>query len=130
MDLHEATGVLSVAINGYDSWAATHGFVGGPGTVGADGIKNLVKYALGLNNPAASYPSPGTFSNNTLSFTKNSDAVTAGDVTYTIETSPDLQTWTPVSGLDLNLTDNSTTISYLLQSGYDKLFARLKVVKP
>lgn len=113
----------------YTSWAYLNGVTGGPnGDSDNDGIKNLVEYALNLNF-AGSDGSAGTLTGNMLSFTKRPEAVTNGDVTYAIETSPDLlNSWTPVSYIlpDVN---NGTTISYTLPTGLGKIFARLVVTQ-
>lgn len=109
----------------YASWAFLNGVTGGPdGDSDKDGIKNLFEYALNLNF-AGSDGSAGTYNGNVLSFTKRAVAVTNGDVSYAIETTPDLETWTPVAA-DVN---NGTTISYTLPTGLGKNFARLVVTE-
>ena len=62
-------------------------------------------------------------------FAPNSVSGTVLDISYTIETSPDLLSpWTPVSYVlpDVN---NGTTISYALPTGLGKIFARLVVTQ-
>ena len=115
-------GVVYVNAN-YTSWATAHGVTGGlTGDSDHDGISNAVEYALNLNY-AGSDGSAGTYSGNTLSFAKRPEAVSNGDVTYTIEVSTDMLTWTPVTA-DVN---DATTISYTLPAGLSKMFARLNV---
>ncbi len=122
------TGVLTVTSAGtgsYASWAAaqTPPLAGGPGAVGHDGIPNLLVYALNIRTNGTN-GSPGTLAGKLLSFAKRSDAVSNGDISYAIETSPNLQNpWTTVTP-DVN---NGSTISYTLPSGQGKIFARLKV---
>jgi len=128
----EATGVLSLTAPGgadYSSWASANGIPGEPpsGDFDKDGISNLMEYALGKNPTASSTPA-GTYSGGVVSFTKGPDAVTNGDVTWTIQKSADLgisDPWTTVTPT----VNNSTTISYTLPTGNPKLFVRLVVVK-
>jgi len=110
--------------DGFATWAAGFGIPGDPGYDGTDndGIPALVEYALGLS-PLIADGSPGTFDGNTISFTKGGEAVANGDVSYAIETSPDLVGWTTVTP-DIN---DATTISYSLPAGQGPLFARLVV---
>jgi hypothetical protein len=118
-------------INSYATWADDNHVTGGAnGDSDHDGILNLVEYALALN-PGASDGSAGTLSGRLLSFNKRAEAVTNGDVTYTIETSTNLQDsstlgdggWTPVTPD----TNDGSIISYLLPDGAAKIFARLRV---
>jgi len=117
-------------INTYATWADYNSVTGGVnGDSDHDGILNLVEYALALN-PGASDGSAGTLSGRLLSFNKRAEAVANGDVTYTIETSTNLQDsitpgdggWTPVTPD----TNNDSIISYTLPVT-DKIFARLRV---
>ena len=124
-------GVLTVTSAGtgnYTSWASaqTPPLTGGPSAVGHDGLTNLVVYALNLKTNGTN-GSPGTLTGNVLSFAKRPDAVTNGDVSYAIETSPDLQNPWTIATPDVN---NGSTISYTLPSGQGKIFARLKVTGP
>lgn len=111
----------------YESSATANGVTGGPnGDSDNDGIPNLVEYALDLDF-TASDGSAGSFDGSLLSFTKRGEAVTNGDVSYSIETSPNLlDPWTLVSYVlpDVN---NGTTISYTLPTGSGRIFARLVV---
>jgi autotransporter-associated beta strand protein len=126
---YTTNGVIKLSKSGYSSWATTNNvLLGETGDDDKDGIINLVEYALGLN-PQASNPSPGTLTGNLLSFNKGAEAVTAGDVTYAIETSTTLAagSWTTVTP-DVN---DSSVISYTLPTGVGgKIFGRLKIVKP
>jgi autotransporter-associated beta strand protein len=121
----ETTGKLSIGPAGYTAWADTNNVLEGEnGDDDKDGVINLVEYALGLDPQASSVPA-GTFSGNTLTFTKGTEAKTAGDVTYAIETSTTLEagSWTTAAA-----TEDANSISFTL-SGPAKLFARLKVTK-
>lgn len=113
------------ATQNFASWATQNSVTGGPGgDSDVDGITNLMEYALNLN-PAGPDSSVGTFSGNSLSFSKRAVAVANDDVIYQIETSPNLQPpWTPVLTPDV---DNATTISHTLPAGQTKIFGRLKV---
>jgi autotransporter-associated beta strand protein len=112
----------------FTSWATNNNVSGGAtGDSDLDGISNLVEYALNLN-PAASDGSAGNLTGNIVRFTKRAEAVTNGDISYSIETSTDLgitaawETVTPTTNTDQE-------ISYTLPSGPAKNFARLKVVQ-
>ena len=114
---------------GFASWAAAQSpeVTGGPyGDSDNDSIPNLVEYALNLN-PAASDGAPGTLTGRVISFDKRAEAVANGDVTYEIETSPDLNNpWTTVNP-DF---EDGTTIYYTLPAGEEAIFGRLKVTIP
>ncbi len=83
-----------------------------------------MEYAIaGLDSNVGNATS-GTFSGLNATFTKHSPLAT--DITYVIETSPNLQPpWTPQVTHGLGNTD--PTITYTLPSGGGNLFARLKV---
>jgi autotransporter-associated beta strand protein len=144
-------GVVTQRGVGFDNLVITAGSIT-PGTTGAnfaswasgfsipndptydagdnDGLGALVEYALGLS-PLVSETLANTYNPATrvLSFTKGSEAVTNGDVTYAIETSPNLlNPWTPVSYVLPDVNDG-TTISYTLPTGLGKIFARLVVTQ-
>jgi len=122
--------LVQSAAAGYASWASTNLVLEGEnGDDDKDGIINLVEYALGLN-PQVGNPAPGTFSGNTLTYNKGSEANAADDVTYTIETSTSLQTGSWTNAVVAAPEDNS--ISFTLPSNQPggKLFGRLKVTKP
>jgi hypothetical protein len=113
----------------YDSWASAQSpeVTGGPfGDSDNDLIPNLVEYALNLD-PAASDGAPGTLNNRVISFAKRPEAVANGDVTYEIETSPDLNDpWTTVTP-DF---EDGTTIYYTLPANAGEIYGRLKVTIP
>ena len=89
-----------------------------------DGISNLMEYALAGLDPTVPNGAIGTLTGNTLSYTKRQPL--AADLSYVIETSPDLrQPWTPQVTQAPGNTD--ATISYALPTGQGKLFARLRV---
>ena len=125
------SGVLTVSSAGsanYNSWAASQSppLSGGASALGHDGLSNLVVYAISNLNTTGTNGAPGTLTGNVLSFAKRADAVANGDVSYAIETSPNLQNpWTTVTP-DVN---DPGTISYTLPSGQGKIFARLKVTQ-
>lgn len=112
---------------GYATWAIANNITGGPnGDSDADGIPNLIEYAT-LTNLTGSDGSVGTLVGNLLSFNKRPEAVTHGDLTYVIETSPSLasSSWTPV--VTHNPGNPSSTIFFPLPSDQGKIFARLLV---
>lgn len=113
----------------FATWAAAQSpeVTGGPyGDSDNDSISNLVEYALNLD-PAASDGAPGTLTGRVISFSKRAEAVANGDVTYQIETSPDLNNpWTTVTP-DF---EDGTTIYYTLPAGEEAIFGRLKVTIP
>ena len=83
-----------------------------------------MEYALAGLDPTVPNGAIGTFSGNTLSYTKRQPL--AADLSYVIETSPDLrQPWTAQVTQAPGNTD--ATISYALPTGQGKLFARLRV---
>ena len=91
-----------------------------------DGISNLMEYAVAGQDPTVANPTIGTFDGTTLSFTKR--AGTTG-LTYAIEQSTDLNTWTEVPA-GANYVNNATTISYTLTLGSPpNNFLRLKVTQ-
>ena len=121
---NETTGVLELTSGGnFASWALTNSVTGGAdGDSDNDGIPNLVEYALNLN-PAGSDGFAGTLTAGLLSFTKRADAVTNGDVTYTIEESDDLGINDPWQAVTPT-TNDAGIISYQLPSGATRKFAR------
>jgi autotransporter-associated beta strand protein len=125
--LPQITGPGTLTVGGnYASWAKDHGIEGQPATgdYDHDGLTNLMEYGLGLN-PAVSSPSPGTLTNNVLTFNKDSDAIANGDVNFLIEESTDLLNWLP--RVTQNAPNTSTSIAYTLTTGLPKVFARLRV---
>jgi autotransporter-associated beta strand protein len=127
---NQSTGKLTLAaVGGYSQWATANGVTEGEnGDDDKDGVINLVEYALGFNPKASSVPA-GTLVGNLLTFTKGAEAKAAGDVTYAIETSTNLQSgsWIPAAA-----TETADTISFALPANEPggKLFGRLKVTKP
>jgi autotransporter-associated beta strand protein len=127
----ESTGVLNLASSGggsYSTWASANGIDGEPAErdFDNDGLSNLMEYALGKNPTTSSQPA-GVMSGNTITFTKGADAIANGDVSWVIEQSSNLGSWTPVVAQAAG--DASPTISHSLPTGQPKVFARLKVVK-
>lgn len=92
-----------------------------------DGISNLVEYAVDAQDPTVPDSSIGTYTGNTLSFTKR--AGTSG-LTYAIQDSTDLgiaDAWAEVSGG--SYVNDATTISFTLTPGTPaRNFLRLQVV--
>ena len=127
---NETTGVLSLAVGGspgYSTWAIANGIPGQPASddYDNDGLSNLMEYALGKSPTASSQPA-GSFSGGLVSFTKGANAVANGDVTWAIQESDDLgvtDAWTVVTPT----VNNTTTISYMLPPGKQKVFTRLRV---
>jgi hypothetical protein len=126
----DVLGTATVAeSNTYATWAAAQNPpLGAANVVGPDGLMNLLIYALADLRTDHGNGSPGTLTGRLLSFTKRPEAVANKDVTYMIETSPDLRNpWTTVTP-NVN---NGTTISYTLPNGVSggRVFARLKVTQ-
>ena len=130
----EGTGIIEVGTpaDGFASWAAANGI---PGELfnddfSGDGISNGMAYALGLNPTESSHP-VGVLSENTITFTKGTDAIANADVSWTIQVSEtlDAESW---SDEVTQAAGNATpTISFDLDPtpGTPKKFARLKVVQ-
>lgn len=106
------------------TWRANH--FGNPSNVGAgvdtaspagDGVANLVKYALGLDpyTPAATsqLPSGSIQPDSGQSYlTLNANRVAlAPDVTYAVEVSGDLRSWTSGPPFTVTLTDTATQLT-------------------
>ena len=129
-DANKEVELVVPAGSGYTTWATTNSVLEGEnGDDDDDGVINLVEYALGLN-PQVGNPAPGTFTGNTLTYIKGTEANAADDVTYTIETSTSLQTGSWANAVVAAPEDSS--ISFTLPSNQPggKLFGRLKVTKP
>jgi autotransporter-associated beta strand protein len=117
-------GSLRVGVTGFSTWSAT--YVGGQSPsldFDKDGVSNGIEYFFGETTPV---------------FTTNPGIVTTGSVrsvtwpmsgsytgTYKVETSPNLVTWTDVTGAAVV---DSGTLTYTLPSSEPKLFVRLTVV--
>lgn len=85
-------------VGNYQTWATSQGIPGEPpgGDFDQDGISNLMEYALGLD-PKVADPAPGSLVGNTITFTKGTEAIANGDVSWVIESSPTLtpDSWNP-----------------------------------
>lgn len=135
-----ATLTVTAPVSRFDAWRAEHfdsAELGNPAISGpdvvltADGMTNLLKYALGLNPRVAAtagVPEAGaTATHWTFTFTRPADR---DDVVYTVQASANLTDWTTIT---VTATKVSTTngvdtwrAEYPLSSA-DKLFFRLKV---
>ncbi|MEO5914500.1 MAG: malectin domain-containing carbohydrate-binding protein [Luteolibacter sp.] len=127
----EATGMLSLAVagsGGYSIWATANGISGQPasGDFDNDGLTNLMEYALGKDPKVSSTPA-GTYNGNLITFTKGTEAIANGDVSWTIQKSNDLGISDPWSTVVTQpAADPAATISYTLPSGLPKVFVRLR----
>jgi hypothetical protein len=134
----DANGYLTAtSTGGFSSWIASSFATGtvpggkqGPNDdPDNDGISNLVEYAVAGQDPTVPNTSIGTFSANTLSFTKRPG--TSG-LTYAIQDSTDLgiaDTWAAVTGVPPVYVNDGTTISYTLTPGTPvRNFLRLQVL--
>jgi autotransporter-associated beta strand protein len=134
-------GTLTVASGpaGFSGWIA--GTFAGGATVpsnqqGAnddpdhDGIPNLVEYAIAGQDPTVANATVGTFTANTLGFTKRDGAT---GLAYAIVESTDLgltDDWTAVTATPPVYVNDATTISYTLTPGVPaKNFVRLRVTQ-
>lgn len=89
-----------------------------------DGISNLLEFALAGQDPTAPNSTIGTFDGTTLTFTKRPGI---SGLTYAIQHSTDLGTWTEVTGA--TYINNATTISFTPPPGLPaKYFLRLRVL--
>jgi autotransporter-associated beta strand protein len=116
--------VFPVAGNNYAAWALDNSVIGGPGgDSDNDGVKNLVEYALIEGGER------GTFNTSTRTVTFNKrGAPYGGDITYTIESSPNLTNWSPLTTPPA--VEDATKIEYTLPApspGQPKIFTRLRV---
>ena len=132
----DASGFLTATSTGsFSSWI-TGTFANGTIPAGLQGpnqdfdndsISNLVEYAVAGQDPTVANSSIGTFSANTLSFTKRTG--TSG-LTYAIQDSTDLgvaDTWAEVTGG--SYVNDTSTITYTLTPGSPaKNFLRLQVL--
>jgi len=149
----ESTGVLSLTLAGYSSWATANGLTGAAGFENGvsddpdhDGIPNMLEYVLG-GNPLGSSSSavPHLVVNPTnfvFTFTRNTDS--KSDVALVFQYGTGLSTWTDVSvgagssgpdvnGVTVNVAAGSPeTITVTVPrslTGSGKLFGRLKASK-
>jgi len=119
---------FTASVSGFATWAATNNVTqGASGDDDNDGITNLMEYALGLN-PQTPNGSPGSFDGVDLIFTKGSEAVANGDVTYAIEESDDLGALDPWEVVTPTF-NGPGTIEYSLPQGASAKFARLVVTQ-
>jgi hypothetical protein len=104
--------------NNFANWADTNAPGQTPGQDhDNDGVENGIEYFMGQTGSSFT-AMPGLDATNTVTWTKDP----AYNGTWQIQTSPDLSTWTGVTG-----TDTTTSISCLLPPGEDKKFVRLLV---
>ncbi len=127
----------------YDFWRGGHAWGGGDGTSGGDpnnnNLSNLLEYGFGFADPVAgahTYSTPVEVDPATgevsFSFRRNRSAE---DLTFTVETSPDLTpgSWTPLrpAAADVTVTPtddpNTDRITVRLAQPADNLFLRLQV---
>lgn len=123
--------VTAVGTDNYSTWATANGITGEPfgGDFDKDGISNGIEYALGLN-PSTPGQAPGSLTGNTLSFTKGTEAIANGDVSWIIESSTTLQAGSWSAEVTQPAGDPATTISYTFTPGTpDEKFARLKIIQ-
>jgi autotransporter-associated beta strand protein len=132
----EITGDGTLTVGAFSSWI-TGTFANGAVPLGQrgpnndpdnDGLNNLLEYAIAGQDPTVGNAAGGSFTANTLSFTKRAD--TTG-LTYAIVESTDVGVtvpWTEVPA-GPSYTNNATTISYTLTPGTPvKNFIRLRVI--
>jgi autotransporter-associated beta strand protein len=124
---------FTVTVTGnYTSWAASQGISGEPATgdYDKDGLSNLVEYALGKDPKVSSSPA-GVLSGYVITYTKGTEAIANGDVSWAIETSTDLgatDDWTTSESQPAG--DPALTISHTFTPSTPvKDFARLKVTQ-
>jgi hypothetical protein len=133
---------ITGGLSGFAAWQQANfspeellqGNLSGPNAVyGLDGYPNLVKYALGLDpkvNVTSGSPTLGVPGSEWVyTYTRPSSV---GDVTYTVEISTDLVTWTTVGVVHEFVSTNSVTDTwrarYPLASAAN-VFFRLKIVQ-
>ena len=108
----------SVSGSYYADWAAIYAPGQTPGEDhDNDGVENGLEYFMGQTGSSFT-AMPGLDGSNKVTWTKA--PVYIGS--WQVQTSPDLRTWTDVSG-----TDNGTSVSYTLTPGAGKKFVRLLV---
>ncbi len=138
-------GVTVTAPPLYSGWVSSNSLTGqdalATSSLAGDGITNLTKYALGLNPREFCFaPTDGTtpglpqvaMEADGLSLLYQKD-LSKTDLTYTIETSPDLSSWTPTGATESIQSSSGylRTIKASIPKGSDtKKFARLKISRP
>jgi hypothetical protein len=128
--------LTTVIPDNFESWVSGS-FVNGGVPIGQrgtnddpddDGICNLLEYAIAGQDPTVSNATIGSFTGQTLSFTKRQG--TSG-LTYAIQESADLgklDDWTEVTGNPPEFVDNGSIISYEFTSdAAPRNFLRLQV---
>jgi hypothetical protein len=126
--------ITVAAAGGYSSWQSQQSWNGGNNTEMADpdgdGITNLVEYALGLNPvsagttglPVTNVSGP----NVTFTYTKDTSKT---DVTYQVQSSPDLGSWTNVTSVRSGPPGTIETWVATVPQDTTKKFLRLQVTK-
>ena len=131
------TGTLTVtsgASSNFASWAndPSKGNIPGEPPTGDfdnDGLTNLIEYALGKNPRVSSQPA-GVLSGNVITFTKGTDAIANGDVSWFIETSTTLAAGSWTTQVTQAAGNPAATISYTFTPSTPVAnFARLKVTQ-
>jgi mannosyl-glycoprotein endo-beta-N-acetylglucosaminidase len=113
----------------YHSWAISQGIPGAPanGDDDQDSITNLMEYALGLN-PKVANPSAGVLSGNGITYTKGSEAIANGDVSWVIESSQTLAPNSWIPQVSQAAGNPAATISHtFLPGSLTREFFRLRV---
>jgi mannosyl-glycoprotein endo-beta-N-acetylglucosaminidase len=113
----------------YSSWATSQGIPGAPadGDDDHDSIANLMEYALGMN-PKSANPSAGVLSGNGITYTKGTDAIANGDVSWVIESSQTLAPNSWIPQVSQAAGNPAATISHTFAPGsLTKQFFRLRV---
>jgi autotransporter-associated beta strand protein len=114
------------AVVSYAAWAANNVVSGGmSGDSNHDGVTNGLAYFMGVAG-SASIPGPDAGRKVTWTNGGNIPSSAYGSE-FVVQTSTDLVTWTPVSGVDPNLSNTAGSVSFTLPPGAGKLFVRLVV---
>ena len=110
----------------YASWATANGVTGGEnGDSNQDGVPNGIAYFMGVTGSASI---PGPDAGRKVTWTNGGNIPSSAYGTqFVVKTSTDLVTWTPVAGVDPNLSNTAGSVSFTLPPGADKLFVRLVV---
>jgi autotransporter-associated beta strand protein len=115
------------AVVSYAAWAATNSVTGGMSDdSNHDGVSNGIAYFMGLTG-SASMPGPGAGRKVTWTNGGNIPSSAYGSK-FVVQTSTDLVTWTPVAGVDPNLSNTAGSVSYTLPPSAGQLFVRLVVM--
>jgi len=127
-----ASGFYATRISSKLPWI--YSVVDPQGDVNGDGAKNLIGYALGLDpgDPGAGKMPEVEVSGSDVSLIYTKE-VTATDLTYAIEQSTDLASWSPASPVNVIVGTVGTiqTIKAKVPRGTEsRLFLRLRVTRP